>query len=115
MSVYDYEYELFKIDSNSAIFRDLKERYISFNNKYAGNLKAAASGLNEIIQIYRDSSFKMFEYIADSLQTHRERIINSFIMIERIDKTGNHLSRLSNGPMESLNRMPKNMKRHARG
>ena len=115
MSVYDYEYELFKIDSNLAVFRDLKERYISFNNKYVGNHKAAASGLNEIIQIYRDSGFKMFEDIADSLQTHRERIINSCIMIERIDKAGNHLRRLSNGPMESLNRIPKDMKRHARG
>ena len=51
MSIYDYEHELFKIDSNLAIFRDLKERYISFNNKYVGNHKAAASGLSEIIQI----------------------------------------------------------------
>ena len=59
MSVYDYEHELFKIDQNLAVFRDLKEMYIDFDNKYVG--------------------------------------------------------RLSNGPMESLNRIPKDMKRHARG
>ena len=36
-------------------------------------------------------------------------------MVERIDKDGTHPRRLSNGPMESLNRIPKDMKRHARG
>ena len=39
MSVYDYEHELFKIDQNLAVFRDLKEMYIDFNNKYVGNPK----------------------------------------------------------------------------
>ena len=59
LRIYDYEHELFKIDQNLAVFRDLKEMYIDFNNKYVG--------------------------------------------------------RLSNGPMEPLNRIPKDMKRHARG
>lgn len=59
LRIYDYEHELFKIDQNLAGFRDLKEMYIDFNNKYVG--------------------------------------------------------RLSNGPMEPLNRIPKDMKRHARG
>lgn len=59
LRIYDYEHELFKIEQNLAGFRDLKEMYIDFNNKYVG--------------------------------------------------------RLSNGPMESLNRIPKDMKRHARG
>ena len=59
LRIYDYEHELFKINQNLAGFRDLKEMYIDFNNKYVG--------------------------------------------------------RLSNGPMEPLNRIPKDMKRHARG
>ena len=36
LRIYDYEHELFKIDQNLAGFRDLKEMYIDFNNKYVG-------------------------------------------------------------------------------
>ena len=37
-------------------------------------------------------------------------------MVERIKKDGTKIeSRLSNGPIESLNRIPKDMKRTARG
>lgn len=115
MSVYDYEHQLFKIDPNLAILRDLKEKYIDFNNKYVGNYTHARKGLEDIILVYRSSGFKMFEEIADSLEVYKEQIINSFIMVERTCKGGTFSKRLSNGPMESLNRIPKDMKRHARG
>ena len=42
-------------------------------------------------------------------------IINSFIVIERKCADGTHKSRLSNGPVESLNRIVKDMKRNGRG
>lgn len=46
----------------------------------------------------------------------RNEIINSFIRIEIIDETGEiHDKRLSNGPIESFNRIPKDMKRNSRG
>ena len=115
MSLYDYEHELFKIDGNLATFRDLKERYIEFNSKYVGNPEDARKGLEEIMILYKQSGFKIFEEIAVSLENYKEQIINSFIMIERVDGDRNELKRLSNGPMESLNRIPKDMKRHARG
>ena len=57
----------------------------------------------------------MFKDIADTLDYHFESIINSFIVMERYCESGTHLSRLSNGPMESLNRIAKDLKRNARG
>ena len=46
---------------------------------------------------------------------YRLPIINSFIVMERYCADGTHLSRLSNGPMESLNRIAKDLKRNGRG
>ena len=57
----------------------------------------------------------MFRDIADTLDYHFESIINSFIVIERMCADGTHKSRLSNGPVESLNRFVKDMKRNGRG
>ena len=42
-------------------------------------------------------------------------LINSFILSKRKGKSGQFQSRLSNGPMEALNRIPKDMKRIGRG
>ena len=54
----------------------------------------------------------MFHTFARLLQKHRDAIINSFIMVEKIG-AGNlqYESRLSNGPIESLNRKAKDLKR----
>lgn len=116
MSVSDYERELFKLDPELESLRNLKEKYITFNNAYAGNPKDAAPVLDDIIEEYRTSGYRIFAEVADTLKEYREAIINSFIMVERLNKKGRTFSaRLSNGPMESLNRIPKDMKRHARG
>lgn len=58
LRIYDYEHELFKIDQNLAVFRDLKEMYIDFNNKYVGIPKEARKGLDDILPAYRNSGFK---------------------------------------------------------
>lgn len=49
------------------------------------------------------------------LETYKDYIINSFIMVEkhRVEKVYN--SRLSNGPIESINRKVKDLKRSGRG
>lgn len=58
----------------------------------------------------------MFEEVANALSEYKSAIINSFILLERYDRNGVVItSRLSNGPMESLNRVPKDMKRQGRG
>ena len=60
--------------------------------------------------------YSMFEETAVALMEYKGAIINSFVMFEPMDRNGITIrSRLSNGPMESLNRVPKDMKRHARG
>lgn len=116
MNTFDYEEWLYRIDPSFKDRRDLKEKYIDFNQKYAGDPKGARKALPEIIELYRTSSYKMFQEISVTLKEHFEPIITSFIIAERLskDKTS-YQSRLSNGPMESLNRIPKDMKRIGRG
>ena len=116
MHTSDYERELFNLDPFLKEYRDLKEQYITFNERYSGDSKAARPELISLIQIYRGSPHEIFREIAIMLDTHKEAILNSFTMSERIDRDGTiYRSRLSNGPMESLNRVPKDMKRSARG
>ena len=54
----------------------------------------------------------MYQKIADMLEENFDAIINSFIMLEK--HSGDRV-RLSNGPIEGLNRITKDMKRIARG
>jgi len=116
MTTQDYEEALFKIDPVFRKLRDLKEIYIRFNNRYVGKPKEAAAGLRAVIQHYRNSDQKIFyKYIADTLEEYFDEIANSFIVVEKYSKNGKYAARLSNGPMESLNRIPKDLKRNARG
>lgn len=58
----------------------------------------------------------MYRSFSILLNENFDEIINSFIRIEIIDETGEiHDKRLSNGPIESFNRIPKDMKRNSRG
>ena len=106
---------LFEIDPDLRYIRNLKERYISFNKHYGNNYKAARAELKKLIEVYRDSKYPLFHEVADTLTYHFESIVNSFIMVERICPDGVYLSRLSNGPMESLNRLAKDLKRNGHG
>ena len=115
VDIYKLEYMLFQIDPTLSEFRRLKEKYIRFNNKYGDNSKKARPALRQLIQEYRFSGYKLFRDIADTLDYHFESIVNSFIVIERMCEDGTHLSRLSNGPMEPLNRITKDMRRNGRG
>ena len=115
MTTYDYEKWLFKIAPAFKEIRNLKEQYISFNKKYAGNPNGARQALSDLICLYRCSDFPMFVEIADTLEEFFEPIITSFILVKRYGKKGEYDSRLSNGPIESLNRIPKDMKRIGRG
>lgn len=116
MQTSDYENELFKIDPNFKELRNLKEMYIRFNNRYVGKPKEAAVGLRAIIDTYRNSNQRIFyKFVADTLEEYFDCIVNSFIVVEKYSKDRKYISRLSNGPIESLNRIPKDMKRSARG
>lgn len=116
MYVSDYERALFELDPHLEELRNLKEKYIDFNSKYTDKLDEARLALDLLISEYRSSGYPMFEEFAESLNQYKSAIINSFISVYRTDRKGNRIkSRLSNGPMESLNRIPKDMKRNGRG
>ena len=54
--------------------------------------------------------------MAADLNENLQEIINSFVRLEVIEENGEiHEKRLSNGPIESFNRIPKDMKRNAKG
>ena len=115
MNTFDYINWIYSMDPAFEEMFNLKELYVSFNRKYAGMPKEARHALRDIIKIYRNSQYKMFRDISFTLEEFFEPIINSFILSERVSKDGRYQSRLSNGPMEALNRIPKDMKRIGRG
>ena len=115
MNTYDYEYELFRIDPRLQDFRELKELYIQFNSRNAGKPLEAQKELDALIMIYRNCSHSIFHEFGELLSRYREPIINSFVMVEKHGNGGIYDSRLSNGPIESLNRKVKDLKRLGRG
>ena len=115
MNTYDYERMFFDLHPNLKAFHDLKELYVRFNNRNAGNPSQAAVELDELIKTYALSEHEIFREFALLLYKHKEYIINSFIMTERVGKGNVYESRLSNGPIESLNRKAKDLKRSGRG
>lgn len=112
---YQIEARFLAIHEDFPKIRDMKELYVQFNSRNAGNPLQAATELDELIDVYADSQLEMFEEFSKTLKRYRQPIINSFIMEERIIKGEVRLSRLSNGPMESLNRKAKDLKRICRG
>ena len=64
-----------------------------------------------LIQEYRSSEHEIFREFASLLQKFEDPIINSFIMVEKIGDGRIYDSRLSNGPIESMNRKVKDLKR----
>lgn len=115
MNTFDYEDALFRIDSKLKNYRDLKELYITFNSRNAGNPIVARKELDELIKLYGESRYEIFREFGSLLEKHKDSIINSFIMIEKEGPGGLYNSRLSNGPIESINRKVKDLRRSGRG
>lgn len=117
MTLGEYQAAIYAIDPDIRTMQKLKDRYIRFNEKCSGNPDMAKTELKKLIGEYKTSGFREFESVADTMESNYSAIINSFVMVERINrKTGEIFkSRLSNGPIESVNRIVKDMKRNARG
>ena len=115
MNTYDYEDALFRIDPDLKDYRDLKELYIQFNSTNSGKPLEARNELSGLIRKYRESKHEMFRDFASLLEKYEDPIINSFIMVERIGNGKIYDRRLSNGPIESINRKVKDLKRLGRG
>ena len=71
--------------------------------------------LDELINHYLHCSNSIFVDFANLLIRNHDYIINSFVMVEKHGSGKIHSSRLSNGPIESLNRKVKDLKRLGRG
>lgn len=103
MNTYDYEDSLFMIDPNLRELRDLKELYIQFNTRNSGKPMDARIELDELINYYLHCGTSIFVDFANLLIRNHGYIINSFVMVEKHGSGKIYSSRLSNGPIESLN------------
>ena len=115
MNTYDYEDALFRIDKRLRTLRELKENYVRFNSRNAGQPLKARQELDELINDYFHSGEEMFVDFAQLLRKYTDPIINSFVVVEKYGPGGLYDSRLSNGPIEALNRKIKDLKRLGRG
>ena len=61
------------------------------------------------------SGHEIFREFASLLEKYQDPIINSFIMVEKIGNEKIYDTRLSNGPIESLNRKNQRFKTLRRG
>lgn len=62
-----------------------------------------------------DPNLKDFRDFASLLEKFEDPIVNSFIMVKKIGNGKIYDARLSNGPIESINRKVKDLKRLGRG
>lgn len=115
MNTYDYEDALFRLDPKLKDFRDEKELYVRFNSRNAGRPIEARAELSELISHYSESKYEIFREFASLLEKYQDPIINSFVMVEKIGNGQIYDSRLSNGPIESINRKVKDLKRLGHG
>lgn len=115
MNTYDYEDALFRLDPKLKDYRDEKELYVCFNSRNAGRPVEARSELSELINHYSESKHEIFREFASLLEKYQDPIINSFVMVEKIGNGKIYDSRLSNGPIESINRKVKDLKRLGHG
>ncbi|HCK87234.1 MAG TPA: ISL3 family transposase [Erysipelotrichaceae bacterium] len=106
-----------ELDSNFKTIRDLKELYVRFNKNHINDSAGAMEELEQIISQYRASGIAMFRDIAKTLNTNKQAITNSFIYIrdEKYGRKEDMLRRISNGPMEGFNVLPKSLKRNSHG
>ena len=65
--------------------------------------------------MYQSCEYEIFRDFGDLLEKYEDYIINSFIMVEKHGSGKVYSSRLSNGPIESINRKVKDLKRLGRG
>lgn len=124
LDVYDYEKMFMELDESFLLMRNLKDLYDDFNDALMVSEEEKKKELEHLIEIYRTCDLSMFQEFGDLLDKHKNEIINSFITInqvkieeheKRVNKTTQTIRRMSNGPIESFNRKPKDFKRNSRG
>lgn len=116
---YTIEKMFLELDGKFSMIRDAKEKYIRFNNSWFDSEESAIAEIEKLIDEFKGSRSYVPRLFADYLKKYKIEIARSFTVTEvsrRSSKDSErYYSRLSNGPMESFNRKPKDYKRNARG
>lgn len=119
VDTYRIEAMFLALDKNFLRLRELKEMYIEFNDSIYLSKEDLKNNLDNLIHLYSASDQHIFRKFAQYLIDHKQAILNSFNILCTTRRTHKeseeYYSRLSNGPMESFNRKPKDFKRNARG
>lgn len=111
------------------LISDMYNQYINYVDKYFPNAVPVVDSfhviqwitrlidnyLRQLLKKFHSSEYEIFREFADLLEKYQDPIINSFVMVEKYGHGEIYDSRLSNGPMESLNRKVKDLKRLGRG
>ena len=97
----------------------MKERFIAFNHTDFDDPNETLSALNDLITEYKNAPYYVFRDFAHFLEENKEAIVASFTKVRCFRKPHGeeveYYSRLSNEPMQSFNRKPKDYKRTSRG
>ena len=111
------ENEFLELDSKFKGIRNLKDLYEEFNSSYVNDPEGATQRLNELIKIYKESKIDIFISFSNLLQKYFDSIINSFTYITIKSDSTYHdsLKRLSNGPMESFNKILSTLRTQSHG
>lgn len=119
LDTYQIEKMFLELDPNFTELRRLKELYISFNSTNFSSENDIRKRFDDLILLYSYSDFDIFKQFAVFLNDFYEPVIRSFtiLAVHRKSKKdqSDYYARLSNGPMESFNRKPKDFKRNSRG
>ena len=115
MDTYDWQREFLDLDSNFRTIRDLKNLYEQFNESFVNDLEGAEKRLDELIEIYKNSSISIFRQFSELLTKYHDSIVNSFTYVETVNNDKSVLRRLSNGPLESFNNIPSALRTQSHG
>lgn len=117
LDTFQIENMFLALDPNFFELRRLKELYVEFNQSSFHSDDEVHSALMALIQVYKASNLTPFKKFADYLKKYQGPILRSFVtstVTRKQSQDHNELiTRLSNGPMESFNRKPKDLKRNA--
>ena len=114
----DIENKFLALNPEFPILRQLKQMYLDFNSDVFQTKEEKIKQFDKLIEDYKSTNIDMFKDFATLLENNKEPIIASFDLVEINDKETGVIEtyrRMSNGPMEGFNRVPKDMKRNSRG
>lgn len=116
---YTIEKLFLALDPKFITIRDAKEKYIRFNKTHFSSEDEVMQELSKMIEEFKALRSYIPRLFSQYLDKYKHEIVRSFIVTEvsrRSTKDSEcYYARLSNEPMESFNRKPKDYKRNSRG